>query len=72
LDFSEKVIKSDATHVATKNPIFFQDFFGKSKIGHFFCPFFKKVESPGQKNLPPQHKNFLACQTKKKFLNLLR
>uniref|UniRef100_A0A6C0ARN5 Uncharacterized protein n=1 Tax=viral metagenome TaxID=1070528 RepID=A0A6C0ARN5_9ZZZZ len=38
----------------------------------YFCPFFEKAESPGPKNFPPLHKKFLACQTKKKFQNLLR
>jgi hypothetical protein len=71
-DFQKKCQKSGSTHVEANFPFFSQDFFGESKIGHFFCPFFKKAESPGPKNLPPLHKKFLASQTKKKILNLLR
>ena len=43
----EKCQKTGSTHVEAWNHFFFQDFFGESKIGHFFCPFFKKAESPG-------------------------
>jgi hypothetical protein len=70
--FWKKCQKNSPTHVEANFPNFSQDFFGESKIGHFFCPFFKKAESPGRKNFPPLHKKFLTSQTKKKFLNLLR
>jgi peptidoglycan biosynthesis protein MviN/MurJ (putative lipid II flippase) len=62
--------KRGPTHVEANFPFFFQDFFGESKIGHFFCPIFEKAESSRPKNFPPLHKKFLASQTKKKIFNL--
>jgi len=67
LTFLKKCQKSGPTHVETNFPFFSQDFFGESKNGHFFCPFFKKAESPGPFFFPPLHKKILSSQTKKKF-----
>jgi len=72
LTFLKSPLKRGPTHVEANFPFFFQDFFGESKNGHLFCPFFKKAESPGRISLPPLHKNFLACQTEKIIYNLLR
>jgi hypothetical protein len=66
-EFVKKCQKRGPTHVETNFSFFSQDFFGKVKNGHFFCPFFKKAESPGRKNFPPLHKKFLASRTKKKI-----
>jgi len=63
--FLKKRQKNGPTHVEAKIPFFFQDFFGESKIGHFFCPFFKKVESSRPKNFLPLHIEFLWSKTKK-------
>jgi hypothetical protein len=68
--FLKKCQKRGPTHVEAKITFFFQDFFGESKIGHFFCPFFKKAESPGQKKLLPLHIENLWSKTKIKILNL--
>ena len=69
-DFQENGQKNGPTHVGARIPFFFQDFFRESENGHFFCPFFKKAESPGRKNLPPLLFEKLASQTKKYFFNL--
>jgi hypothetical protein len=66
----KKCQKRGPTHVEANFPFFSQDFFGESKNGHLFCPFFKKAESSGRKNLPPLHKKFLRSKTKKKFFIL--
>jgi hypothetical protein len=70
--FMKKCQKRGPTHVEANFPFFFQDFFGKVKNGHLFCPFFKKAESPGQYFLPPQHKKFLASHTKKIIFRMTR
>jgi hypothetical protein len=72
LTFLKKGQKRSPTHVEANFPFFFQDFFGESKNGHLFCPFFKKAESPGLKNSSPLHKKFLASHTEKIIYNLLR
>ncbi len=44
---------------------FFQDFFGKMKIGHFFCPFFKRGERLCQKNTFLLHNEKLSSGDRK-------
>jgi hypothetical protein len=71
-DFCKKPEKTGPTHVGARIQNFFQDFFRESEIGHFFCPFFEKSDSPDPKNNSPLLKKILASQTKNIFLNLLR
>jgi hypothetical protein len=66
----KKFQKRGPTHVEANFPFFSQDFFGKVKNGHLFCPIFKKVESSRPKKFPPQHKKFLRTKTKKKIFSL--
>jgi len=53
--FWKKCQKKGPTHVEACLPFFFQDFFGESDFGHFFCPFLKKAESPGPFFFAPLH-----------------
>jgi hypothetical protein len=64
----KKCQKSGPTHVETEFSFFSQDFFGKVKNGHLFCPFFEKAESSRPKNLLSLLKKILPSQTKKKIL----
>jgi hypothetical protein len=64
--------KRGPTHVETEFSFFSQDFFGKVKNGHLFCPFFEKAESSRPKNLLPQHIKKLWSPTEKKIFYLLR
>jgi hypothetical protein len=67
MGFPKSPLKRGPTHVEANFPFFFQDFFGESKFGHFFCPFFEKAESPGRISFPPLHKKFLSSRSKKKI-----
>jgi hypothetical protein len=55
----KKCQKIGPTHVETEFSFFSQDFFGKVKNGHLFCPFFEKAES--------SRPLFLAATAKKNF-----
>jgi hypothetical protein len=64
--------KTGPTHVEANFPFFSQDFFGKVKNGHLFCPFFEKAESSGPKNLLSLHIEKLWSKTKIFFLKMTR